>query len=71
MAAFCKQTCFVALRSPLFLPHYVEAMACALATSMHTSLPRPRILEDPKILNFIDIFAIENFAIGHLQAMVH
>jgi hypothetical protein len=38
-------------------------MACALVTSGPTSLPRPRYLGDPRVLNFLDLFASEDFAI--------
>jgi hypothetical protein len=54
---------FASLEKLFLLPHYAKAMACALATSVPTSLPCPRILEDPRILNFIDMSTIEDFAI--------
>jgi hypothetical protein len=38
-------------------------MACALATSGPTSLSRPRYLGDPRVLNFIDLSASDDFAI--------
>jgi hypothetical protein len=49
--------------NPYLLPHYDEAMACALATSMLTFLPRPRIFGDPKILYFIDMSATKDYVI--------
>ena len=37
-------------------------MARALTTSRPTSLSSPRILGDPRVLNFFDLFASEDFA---------
>jgi hypothetical protein len=54
---------FASPEKPFLLPHYAEVMACALATSMPTSLPPPRILGDPRILNFINMFVTKDFAI--------
>ena len=45
------------------LSEYAEAMACALATSRPTSLPRPHYLGNLRIPNFLDLFASEDFAI--------
>jgi hypothetical protein len=54
---------FASHEKPFLLPHYVEAMACALAISMPTSLPRLCILGDPRVLNYIDMSTTEDFAI--------
>jgi hypothetical protein len=54
---------FASPKKPFLLPEYVEAMACALATSGPTSLPRPRSSGDPRVLNFFDLSAFEDFAI--------
>jgi hypothetical protein len=53
---------FASPEKPFLLPEYVEAMACALATSGSNSLPRPRYLGDPRVLNFLDLSAFEDFA---------
>jgi hypothetical protein len=53
---------FASPEKPFLLPEYTEAMACALATSRPTSLPSPRILGDPRVLNFFDLSASEDFA---------
>jgi hypothetical protein len=50
-------------QKPFLLLEYAKAMACVFATSVPTSLPRPRILGDPRVLNFLDLFAFEDFAI--------
>jgi hypothetical protein len=54
---------FASPEKPFLLPDYAEAMACAFATSAPTSLPRPHILGDPRILNFLDISTTKDFAI--------
>jgi hypothetical protein len=53
---------FASPEKPFLLPEYTEAMACALATSRPTSLPSPRILGNPRVLNFFDLSASEDFA---------
>ena len=53
---------FASPEKPFLLPEYAEAMACALATLGSNSLPRPCYLGDPRVLNFLDLFAFEDFA---------
>ena len=47
---------FASPKKPFLLPKYAKAMACVLATSGPTSLPRPRSLGDPRVLNFFDFY---------------
>jgi hypothetical protein len=54
---------FISTEKPFLLPHYTEATARALATIVPTSLPRPHILGDPRVLNFINMSATKDFAI--------
>ena len=54
---------YASLEKLFLLLEYAEAMACAFATSMPTSLPHPYILGDPRVLNFLDLFAFEDFVI--------
>jgi hypothetical protein len=54
---------FASPEKPFLLPEYAETMACALTTSRPTSLPHARILEDPRVLNYFDLSASEDFAI--------
>jgi hypothetical protein len=54
---------FASPEKPFLLPHYPEAMACALAILVPTSLPRFCILGDPRVLNYIDMSTTEDFAI--------
>jgi hypothetical protein len=53
---------FASPKKPFLLPGYAEAMARALVTSRPTSLPSPRILGDPRVLNFFDLYASKDFA---------
>jgi hypothetical protein len=48
---------FASPEKPFLLLEYAEAMACALATSGPTFLSSPRILGDPRVLNFFDLSA--------------
>jgi hypothetical protein len=54
---------FASLEKPFLLPEYAEAMACALANSGPTSLPRPHYSRDPRVLNFLDLSASEDFGV--------
>jgi hypothetical protein len=53
---------FASPEKPFELPEYAEAMARALAASRPTFLPSPRILGDPRVLNFFDLPASEDFS---------
>jgi hypothetical protein len=53
---------FASPEKPFLLLEYTEAMARALTTSRPTSLPSPRILGNPRILNFFDLSTFEDFA---------
>jgi hypothetical protein len=53
---------FASPEKPFLLPEYTEAMARALSTSRPTSLPSPCVLGDPRVLNFFDLSASEDFA---------
>jgi hypothetical protein len=46
---------FASPEKPFLLLEYAEAMARALTTSRPTFLPSPRILGDPRVLNFFDL----------------
>jgi hypothetical protein len=54
---------FASLEKPFLLPKYAKTMACALATSGHTSLPRLHYLGDPRVLNFLNLSTSKDFAI--------
>jgi hypothetical protein len=54
---------FASPEKPFLLSEYAEAMACALATSGPTSLPRPHYLGDLRVPNFLDLSASKDFAI--------
>jgi hypothetical protein len=53
---------FASPKKPFLLLEYAEAMTHALATSRPTFLPSPSILGDPRVLNFFDLSASEDFA---------
>jgi hypothetical protein len=53
---------FASPEKPFLLLEYAEAMARALTTSRPTFLPSPRILGDPRVLNFFDLSASKDFA---------
>jgi hypothetical protein len=55
---------FASPEKPFLLPKYAKAMACALSNSGPTSLPRPRYLGDPRVLNLLDLSAFEDFGIS-------
>ena len=53
---------FASLGKPLLLSEYTKAMARALTTSRPISLLSPRILGDPRVLNFFDLSTSEDSA---------
>jgi hypothetical protein len=49
-------------KEPFILPDYAEAMACASLTTRHSSEPHRRYLGDPRVLDLLNINAIEDNA---------
>jgi hypothetical protein len=55
---------FASPKKPFLLSEHAEAMAYALANSGPTCLPHPHYSGDLRVLNFLDLFASEDFAIS-------